>query len=75
NLDRSVAEYARQLIWQYPALKPKDSIHVATAIKEKLPVLDSFDDGLLSLDGAIGTPPLPIGKPHVPEQLDLLKKE
>lgn len=74
NCDRFVAEYARQLIWEYPALKPKDSIHVATAIKTRLPVLDSYDDGLLALDGKVGTPALRIGEPHVPEQLSLLDK-
>ena len=69
--DRFVDEYARQLIWRHPTLKPKDSILVATAIKGKLAVLDSYDDGLLALDGKIGTPPLPIGEPRAPKKLSL----
>ena len=32
DIDRRVAEEARELVWSYEALKPKDSLHVATAL-------------------------------------------
>ena len=70
-LDRPIAEFARQLIWEFPALKPKDSIHVATALRSKTPVVDSFDNDLLKLNEQLGSPPLRIGSPHVPVQLEL----
>jgi predicted nucleic acid-binding protein len=58
-------------MWQYQALKPKDATHVATAIKARVDVLDTFDDGLLKLSGEIGDPPLIIRKPFFEVQLDL----
>ncbi len=64
NVDRFIAEYARELIWTYPALKPKDSIHVATALFSAVESLDTYDDGLLALDGSLGDPPLRIGEPN-----------
>lgn len=67
-LDRPVAELARELIWQYPKLKPKDAIHVATAVRLKIPILDTFDQDLISLDRQIGNPPLCIGRPDIPYQ-------
>lgn len=66
NVDRFIAEYARDLIWSYPHLWPKDSIHAATAIKINVDVLDSFDTDLLKLDGQIGNPALRITKPDLP---------
>lgn len=53
GLDRRIAEYARNLIWQYPHLNPKDSIHLATALKNNIPVLHSFDSHLLKLNEII----------------------
>jgi predicted nucleic acid-binding protein len=49
-------------------IKPKDAIHVATAIDAKTPVLETFDDGLLGKSGKVGTPPLVIRKPIPPRQ-------
>jgi len=71
DVDRKVGELARELMWQYQALKPKDATHVATAIKARVDVLDTFDDGLLKLSGEIGDPPLIIRKPFFEVQLDL----
>lgn len=71
NVDRFVAEHARELIWKYPHLKPKDSIHVATAIDSEVDVLDTFDGDLLRLDGKIGNPGLKITKPDMPYQHEL----
>jgi len=74
DVDRKVGELARELMWQYQALKPKDATHVATAIKARVDVLDTFDDGLLKLSGEIGDPPLIIRKPFFEVQLDLFYK-
>ncbi len=70
EVDRFTAEEARELIWRF-GVKPKDSIHVATALRAGLTVLDTFDDGLIKLSGKLGSPALKIGKPHMPSNLDL----
>lgn len=61
---------ARSLIWDYN-VRPKDSIHVATAIKAKVPILDTFDEGLIKLSKKIGNPPLIINPPNIPYQHDI----
>ena len=66
NVDRFVAEYARELIWTYSHLNPKDSIHLATAIMIEADALNTFDDHLLRLDGQIGNPVMRITKPDLP---------
>lgn len=72
NVDRRTAEFARDLIWRYPHLNPKDSIHVATAsMTEDVDVLYTFDDDLLRLDGQLGEPPLRISIPDIPSQLSI----
>jgi len=53
NVERFVAEDARYLIWKYPHLNPKDSIHLATTLRHNVPLLNSFDDHLLKLNGKI----------------------
>ncbi len=77
NVDRFVALSAQRLVWEHN-VAPKDAIHVATALHWKIPVLDTFDDGLLGLNGKLAiergnptSPLLQITTPHVPEQLPL----
>jgi predicted nucleic acid-binding protein len=77
NVDRFIALAAQRLVWEYN-VAPKDSIHVATALRWKIPVLDTFDDELLKLSGKLSLdqgnpagPMLQITTPHVPEQLAL----
>jgi predicted nucleic acid-binding protein len=77
NVDRFIALSAQRLVWENN-LAPKDSIHVATALRWKIPVLDTFDDGLIALNGKLpiesgnpASPLLQITTPHVPEQLPL----
>ncbi len=71
GVDRFVAEQARELIWKHGA-KPKDSIHLATAVRWKIPTLDTFDDkDMTALDGKLGNPLIKIGHPHEPEELEL----
>lgn len=52
NCDRNIAEAARRLLWEHP-LKPKDAIHVASAIAQQADVLHSFDNDLVRLNGKI----------------------
>lgn len=77
ELDRKIAESARDLIWAYN-VPPKDAVHVATALHTPGVVqLDTFDTGdLVKLSGKLGDPPLVIGfPPIIEEQLDLLEGE
>lgn len=69
--DRRIAEAARQLMWNHETLWHKDAIHVATAIQGGCVQLDTFDDSLIKLSGTVGNPPLVIGRPNLPEQLEL----
>ncbi len=73
NVDRKIGELARDLMWQYEGLKPKDSTHVATAVQSKVDVLETFDDGLIKLSGKVGNPLLPIRRPYFPNQLELFE--
>jgi predicted nucleic acid-binding protein len=71
EVDRFIAEQARDLIWRH-GLHPKDAIHVATALRWRIPILDTFDDtDLLPLNRKLGNPPLEIGHPHAPEEPEL----
>ena len=61
---RRVGESARDLVWDL-GIRPKDAIHVASALAAKVRVLNTFDTGLISKSGSIGTPPLIIERPTV----------
>jgi len=67
NVTRQVAEMAQDIVWNHNVM-PKDAIHVATALAERVPILETFDRGLLGMDGRIGSPPLVIRKPIAPTQ-------
>ncbi len=71
DVDRFIAEKARDLIWSFSGLHPKDAIHVATAVTLQMNVLDTFDGPLIKLSGKIGSPKLTIGRPHMPYQPDM----
>lgn len=71
NLDRKTGTYARELIWKYSKLKPKDSIHLATAILCKVPELNTFDGELLSLNGRITNASIKICVPNIPYQTEI----
>jgi len=63
ELDRTTAELAREMVWAH-GCPPKDSVHLATAIRAKADRMDTYDgDDLLPLSGKIGDPALAIGKP------------
>lgn len=67
NVTRTIAERARDVVWDY-GIKPKDAIHVATALTINLPVINTFDKNLLSHNGKIGDPPIIIEHPHEQHQ-------
>ena len=71
NVTRVVSESAQELVWDH-GVKPKDAIHVATALEAKVQALETFDEGLLKKSGIIGAPPLLIRKPIAPAQKKLL---
>ena len=67
NVTRKIAEDARNVVWQYK-VRPKDAVHIATALQHRIPVFNTFDNALLRKDGQIGQPPLTIQKPREPGQ-------
>ena len=65
TLTRRTAESAREFVWSHD-VKPKDAVHIATALEAKLPMLHTFDGGLHGKSGKVGGAPLlQIKKPHV----------
>lgn len=62
---RSVAESAQTVVWDYN-IRPKDAIHVATALDAKITILETFDEDLISKSGKVGNPPLVVRKPLPP---------
>ncbi len=53
-VDRFIAEEARRLVRSHSGLKALDAVHIATALRWKVPLLETFDDVLLALDGKEG---------------------
>ena len=55
SADRAICESARHLIWKFPALKPKDSVHLASALayaeKRPLDALFAWDGDFTRIDG------------------------
>lgn len=70
NVTRKIADDARDLVWDHN-VKPKDAIHLATALACKLQLLNTFDGKLLSLNNELGNPNLKIEKPHEKTQRKL----
>jgi predicted nucleic acid-binding protein len=68
DVDRTLAERARDLVWDH-SVRPKDAIHIATALDAKVDQFDTFDGPLINLSGKVGAPPLVIGPPNLPETL------
>jgi predicted nucleic acid-binding protein len=74
EVDRQVGLIARDLMWRHEGLRPKDSIHIATAIHYKIPKLHSFDERhFLKLNNKYGNPKLTICEPDIDfnEQLEI----
>lgn len=62
NITRRISEAARGYVWDH-GVKPKDALHVATAIDAGLTLLNTFDRPLIGKSGKIGNPPLVIAVP------------
>lgn len=62
---RSIAEAAQDVVWNH-GVRPKDAIHVATAIDAQLGCMETFDEALIARSGGIGNPALIIRKPIPP---------
>lgn len=72
NLSRKLAEAAQLHVWN-DGIKPKDAIHVATAVHLGAQALETFDLQLISKSGIAGEPLLLIREPQAAAQgrLDL----
>ena len=63
EVDRTIAEAARELVWSCNT-RPKDSIHIASALRIHAPVMFTGDRDLIGLSGKVGgTPTLRIELP------------
>jgi predicted nucleic acid-binding protein len=62
NITRRIAESARDYVWDFN-VKPKDALHVATAVDAGLTLLNTFDASLQKKSGQIANPPLTIAPP------------
>ena len=62
-----MAQRWSEVVWDN-SIKPKDAVHVATALNTTCTVLETFDKGLLEESGKVGNPPLTIRKPIEPAQ-------
>lgn len=63
NITRRVSEQAREYVWGH-GVKPKDALHVATALDAGLELLNTFDIPLIGKSGSLGNPVLTIERPY-----------
>ena len=63
GVDVGIMPFVRQLLRTHSGLKPPDAIHIAICLQWHIPVLETFDNGMLALDRKEGSPPLIIRKP------------
>lgn len=72
NVTRAISESAQELVWNH-SIRPKDAIHVATALSDGIAVLETFDQLLIDRSGKVGSPPLQIRKPLAAKQPRLFR--
>lgn len=72
NVSRKISEAAQVHVWDN-GIKPKDAIHVATAVHLGADALETFDKHLIGRNGTVGKPLLLIRCPQAASQgrLDL----
>ena len=70
NVTRKTSELAQDLVWDH-GVRPKDAIHVATALEARVPVIETFDQLLIAKTGLIGDPSLIIREPVGAQQARL----
>ena len=66
SITRRIAESSRELVWDY-GVKPKDALHVATALHSKVVLFNTFDAGLKSKSRVFGSPEMIIEAPSLDE--------
>jgi predicted nucleic acid-binding protein len=73
QVTRWIAYDAQELVWE-KGIPPKDAIHVASALKQKLEIMESYDyDDLIKKSETVGSPPLEIREPrHLQPSLQLV---
>ena len=64
SITRRIAEDSRELVWDH-GIEPKDALHVATAIKAKVDVFNTFDKPLIGNSLKVGNPGLLIEAPKI----------
>ncbi len=52
GVSRRVAEAAQEMVWKH-GIRPKDGVHVATALIWKIPIFISYDENLTKRKGLI----------------------
>jgi hypothetical protein len=67
NVTRKIAETAQTNVWDHD-IRPKDAIHVATAVAFSCDALETFDAGLIGKSGKVGNPLLLIREPQAAAQ-------
>lgn len=71
ELTRPIAEAARELCWDY-SVRPKDAVHVASALADRCAVLHTHDGGLQKRSRQVGgNPILEITPPEWTWQTDM----
>ncbi len=73
NVTRKTSELAQDLAWDH-GVRPKDAIHVATAIEANVPVIETFDQPFIGTSGQVGNPPIIIREPMSPAQGTLFRE-
>lgn len=74
DLNRSVSEYARELLWRHTHLRPYDANHLSTACHAGCTIVDAFDNDFIKLNGefdGFDEQPIRIGPPNLPVQLKM----
>jgi len=61
-LEPQTAKIARGLVRRY-GLKPLDAVHIATALRNQVPILETYDNQMIGVSGKEGNPPLIIRNP------------
>jgi predicted nucleic acid-binding protein len=57
QVDRRVAEAAQDLVWD-KGIRPKDALHVASALRASVYALETYDEQLIKKSGRVGGQPV-----------------
>ena len=71
DVTRKISESAQWHVWD-SGIKPKDAIHVATAIHYGVSALETFDTALIGKSGVVGSPLLLIRQPQAASQIRMV---